>query len=133
MKATIPVIGATVALLIGGGSVMSGGAIRGSREAARITQAELDASSAANVYDAIRATRPQWLVDGAGQGPTVYLELRCTQITCLRWVERDQVEVIQLIDSEQSGYSTGSEDRAGVIIVTFRNRATQEVSDVSAR
>lgn len=37
-----------------------------------------------NVYNVIQAPRPGWLGQAERDAPTVYLELRCTQVTCLR-------------------------------------------------
>jgi hypothetical protein len=46
-----------------------------------------------SVWDAIAAEHPEWL-DGT-RDVTAYVVMRCTEVTCLRWIETDLVERVR--------------------------------------
>ncbi|MDH3424370.1 MAG: hypothetical protein OEN00_15360 [Gemmatimonadota bacterium] len=75
-----------------------------------------------SAWDAISARRPEWL-DGTRE-TRVYLVLRCTELTCLRWLETDLVERINY-KSEANG--------SAAIAVYFKTREPIERPQLATR
>ena len=89
-----------------------------------IVRTDLDRTPTANVYEAVNELRSGWLprdsTDHVGITPTVFIELRCKEVACLRWIEANQVERIEYLahDSAPQRLHQGA-----AIVVTTRTRA----------
>ncbi len=93
-----------------------------------ITAVELDLASVDNIYQAVSELLPGWLVrnsaDGGVPSPSIYIEMRCTEITCLRWVEADKVASVHYLDPNGTGSEWLPAEEGPAIVVTLRTRAT---------
>jgi hypothetical protein len=126
--------GGAVVLLIAAGSILSEGGKPEPATPAGMSRLELEHMTAANAYEVIEAARPDWLTTGrAGSSPpAAYLKIRCSELTCLRLVELDQVEGIQFIRPRDTWYSGRDTDSGGGIVVTLRP-TTEDGTGAAAR
>lgn len=90
-----------------------------------------------NVYDALKVLRSGWIqsgsIEGPGDRPRVYIEARCSEITCLRWVDSDHVERVHFVNAGQTVPTWPLPSESGAIIVELRTRATAVKADVDNR
>ncbi len=106
------------------------------RDLRPLTRVELEQPTADNVYDAVKALRPGWLADDANenwQAPRIYIEARCSELTCLRWVESDHVERVHFLDPGNAGQVWPTPTKGGAVIVELKTRATSIEADVGER
>ena len=102
---------------------------------AAISQAELTIERTANAYEAIHTLRPHWLGEDKSESelPAVFIEMRCTETSCLRWLESDQVEEVRyvLADGSQTDWPPANDH--GAIVVTLRAPPTVLTLDAGRR
>ena len=93
-----------------------------------ILQVDLDQSGSENLYHAVRELRHGWLpvelADYSKTDPTVYIELRCEQISCLRWIEPGQVERVEYLSQDTADQRSTRSHLGVAIVVSMRTRAT---------
>jgi hypothetical protein len=119
--ATLLTVGALLAT-VGAGVAVGRVAADHDEVAGPITRADLDHGSITTVYDALRQMRPAWLSSvftEDGNRPVVYIELPCTQVTCLRWLAADKAEEVRFVASEGVGPARGKQGN-GAIVVRLR-------------
>ena len=127
---TTALLGTVMTLTVGAGGYAL---VRGSVGAPKsgygpITRVDLEQPSIANVYDAVHELRHEWLVPDSvgsfGIRPTVYIEMGCCAITCLRFLESDLVEEIRYLDQHSTEQLGPRTEPGGAIVITLRTRST---------
>jgi hypothetical protein len=125
--------GVTLALLAGATACASGGAAAGTRshDRNRISGDELRASMATNLYDAIHALRPQWLVKRGSRSLTpemegdivVYQEItRLGGPEILRGITVSDVQEAQFLSPGEATMRFGTGHPHGAIVIVMRSR-----------
>lgn len=116
----------TATLIVISGALVAGAVGSPDHSPAPITRADLDRTAIGNVYDVINDLRHGWLAQGPAGGavPTVYIEMPCTEVTCLRWLGSDQVEVVHFIDSNSNSPLWAPQHANAAIVVTLRTAST---------
>ena len=102
------------------------------RAFAPIETPELEFQQSSNAYEAIDALRHDWLAGAKStrELPTVFIELPCSDIECLRWIANDQVEEIRYVRSHAPHDGWPPTNDHGSIVVTLRTRSTVLTPDV---
>jgi len=119
---SIMLLSTTAAMIVSVGVVVAGAGSDTTLPA--IERAELEFQRSKNVYEAIHALRHDWLVQGQDSRgvPAVFIAMRCTEVTCLRWLEADRVEEVRYLIPYRpvSGWPPTNDN--GSIVVTLRTR-----------
>ena len=134
MRSTI-LLTTAAAMILGAGAVATGAIGSDNRAFAPVNRAELEFHGSENAYEAVHALRHDWLVraETTREVPTVFIEMPCTEVTCLRWLESDQVEEIRYVSPRETedGWPTTNDN--GSIVVTLRTRSAVLEPDVDHR
>jgi len=95
-----------------------------------ITRTELDGASGQTVFGAIATLRPAWISPDrlTENPPLAYLEMRCAEMDCLRWIGTDQVEEIRLVSADTAASSWLRPVNSDAIIVALRPRAISDTT-----
>ena len=134
MRSTILL--STAAVMILGAGAVATGAIGSDDDAfAPVNRAELEFQESENAYETVHALRHDWLVraETAREFPTVFIEMRCTEVTCLRWLESNQLEEIRYLSPREPDDGWPPTNDNGSIVVTLRTRSTVLKPDVDHR
>jgi hypothetical protein len=134
MKSTTFLAAVSILTASAGGYALVGRATEtGEPARSAITKADLDRSSAENIFDVVEELRPEWLARDSSLGdaklPTVYIELRCPDVMCLRWLESDRIYEVRYLDPSETGQVWSPAQPGGAIVVTLRSRATAEAGE----
>jgi hypothetical protein len=127
MKTSTLLAGVLTVTIGAGGYALAGGSLRltGS-DHGPITRTDLAQSASENAYDAVTRLRPGWLAtDSARAGaelPAVYVEIPCTEVSCLAWLQSDQIEEVRFFDPDDTGAVWPPRHGGGAIVVTLRTR-----------
>ena len=129
---SIMLLSTTAAMIAGATALAPTWSNSDERAFAPIGQAELKFQQSPNAYEAIDALRHQWLAEDKPKRdlPTVFIEMRCTELTCLRWLESDQVEEIRYVKPHAPDNGWPPTNDHGSIVVTLRTRSTVLTPDV---
>ena len=132
---SIMLLSTTTAMIAGATALAATWSNSDERAFAPIEHAELDFQQSHNAFEAIDALRHDWLGEGKAKRdlPSVFIEMRCTELSCLRWLESDQVEEIRFVKPHglQDGWPPANDN--GSIVVTLRTRSTVLTPDVDRR
>lgn len=114
----------TLAVAMVSAGVIAAGSIRISSRAP-ITRAELDGINGETVYEAITVLRPSWIDphDDPADIPTAFIEIRCADTECLRWIGVEQADEIRFVSAHEATASS-FQTHADAIRVALRPSAS---------
>lgn len=123
----------TAAVMIAGATALAATRSHSDEDAFMpILRAQLEVQQSPNAYEALDALRHEWLGEDQLKRdlPTVFIEMQCTEVTCLRWLESDRVEEIRYVRRHGPGNGWPPTNDNGSIVVTLRTLETVTTADV---